>query len=105
MSLDFNGELGDLPPSIEEPIDFIRFAINEQVLVKMRTERVLTGVLHSFDQHLNMILGDVIETINVTEIDTDSGEEINKSITREIPLIFVRGDSVVLVSTPTRTLQ
>ena len=102
--VDLNGEAGDLATAIEEPIDFIRFALNEHVLVKMRTDRTLTGILQSFDQHLNMVMSDVVETINTTEVDLDSGEEIVKTVTREIPLLFIRGDSVVLVSTPNRNV-
>uniref|UniRef100_A0AC35G527 Sm domain-containing protein n=1 Tax=Panagrolaimus sp. PS1159 TaxID=55785 RepID=A0AC35G527_9BILA len=102
MSYDNGEALGDLTTNIEEPIDFIRFALNEHVMIKMRTDRHLTGILQSFDQHLNMVLSDVVETITTTETDPDSTEEIVKTTTREIPLLFIRGDSVVLVSTPNR---
>uniref|UniRef100_A0A7E4V274 U6 snRNA-associated Sm-like protein LSm3 n=1 Tax=Panagrellus redivivus TaxID=6233 RepID=A0A7E4V274_PANRE len=100
--MDANGDSAEVNVNIEEPIDFIRFALNENVVVKMRNERVLSGILHAFDQHLNMVLSDVVETINIVETDPESSEEIHKSTTREIPLLFIRGDSVILVSTPNR---
>uniref|UniRef100_A0A914PQ37 U6 snRNA-associated Sm-like protein LSm3 n=1 Tax=Panagrolaimus davidi TaxID=227884 RepID=A0A914PQ37_9BILA len=94
--------LGDLSSTVEEPLDFVRMALNEHVMVKMRNNRHLTGILQSFDQHLNMIISDVIETLTTSEIDPDSSEEILQTTTREIPMIYLRGDSVILVSTPNR---
>lgn len=57
----------------------------------------------AFDQHLNMILGDVEETITSTEVDEETEEEITKKQTRRIGMLFVRGDIVVLVSPPLRS--
>uniref|UniRef100_A0A915EEV9 Sm domain-containing protein n=1 Tax=Ditylenchus dipsaci TaxID=166011 RepID=A0A915EEV9_9BILA len=58
---------GRLQCSVErgcgEPLDLIRLSLNERVYVKMRSERELRGRLHAFDQHLNMILADVEETL------------------------------------------
>jgi U6 snRNA-associated Sm-like protein LSm3 len=34
--------------------------------------------VQAFDQHLNMVLGDVEETITVAEIDEETDEEIIK---------------------------
>ena len=45
-----------------------------------------------------MILGDVEETVTTIEID----EEIYKSTKRNIPMLFVQGDGVVLVAPPLR---
>jgi U6 snRNA-associated Sm-like protein LSm3 len=76
----------------------------------------------AYDQHLNMILGDVEETITTVEIDDETYEEIIKvSINEQIflflphnyslpfqtqkrmvPYLFVRGDGVILVSPPLR---
>ncbi|KAI6236646.1 malate dehydrogenase [Aphelenchoides besseyi] len=88
--------------AVEEPLDLIRLSLNERVYVKMRTERELEGRLHAFDQHLNMILADVEETITTVEIDEESFEEMYKTSTRKLPMLFVRGDSVILVSPPTK---
>ncbi|XP_018444123.1 sm-like protein LSM3A isoform X2 [Raphanus sativus] len=57
----------------------------------------------AFDQHLNMILGDVEEVITTVEIDDETYEEIVRTIKRNIQYLFVRGDGVILVSPPLRT--
>lgn len=59
--------------------------------------------LQAYDQHLNMILGDVEETLTTNEIDAETDEEIVKKATRKVGMLFVRGDIVVLVSPPLRT--
>ena len=57
----------------------------------------------AYDQHLNLILGEVEETVTTTEIDDETDEEIIKKQTRKVGMLFVRGDIVVLVSPPLRT--
>ncbi|KAK1276007.1 hypothetical protein QJS04_geneDACA011044 [Acorus gramineus] len=70
----------------------------------------------AYDQHLNMILGDVEEIITTVEIDDETYEEIvredvkngfvalgNGTTKRNVPFLFVRGDGVILVSPPLRT--
>ncbi len=118
---------------MEEPLDLIRLSIDERVYVKCRGDRELRGRLHvrplvlrlrstlycqkinrlsqsilslswqAYDQHLNMILGEVEETVTSTEIDEETDEEIVKKQTRKVGMLFVRGDIVVLVSPPLRT--
>ena len=85
---------------VEEPLDLIRLSLDERVYVKMRNERELRGRLHAFDSHLNMILGDVEETVTSVEIDEETYEEIFRTTKRNIPMLFVRGDGVILVSPP-----
>jgi U6 snRNA-associated Sm-like protein LSm3 len=63
----------------------------------------LRGKLHAFDQHLNMVMGDVEETVMTVTTDDDTYEEVTTSSTRTVELLFVRGDVVVLVSPPLRT--
>ncbi|XP_041459938.1 U6 snRNA-associated Sm-like protein LSm3 [Lytechinus pictus] len=89
--------------TVEEPLDLIRLSLNERIYVKMRNERELKGQLHAYDQHLNMILGDVEETVTTMEIDEETYEEIYKSTKRSIQMLFVRGDGVILVSPPLRS--
>mmetsp|Transcript_14031 Transcript_14031/g.32503 ORF Transcript_14031/g.32503 Transcript_14031/m.32503 type:complete len:90 (-) Transcript_14031:118-387(-) len=88
---------------MEEPLDLIRLSIDERVYVKCRNDRELRGKLHAYDQHLNMILGDVEETVTTVETDEETDEEIVKTATRKVGMLFVRGDIVVLVSPPLRT--
>ncbi|ESO06906.1 hypothetical protein HELRODRAFT_156800 [Helobdella robusta] len=89
--------------TVEEPLDLIRLSLDEKIYVKMRNERELKGRLHAYDQHLNMILGDVEETITTVVIDEETYEEIYKMTKRSIPMLFVRGDGVILVSPPMRS--
>lgn len=51
-----------------------------------------------------MILGDVEETITASEVDEETFEEIVRTSKRQIPMLFVRGDCVVLISPPLRTV-
>ena len=89
--------------AVEEPLDLIRLSLDERVYVKMRNERELKGRLHAHDHHLNMILGDVEETVTTIEIDEETYEEVYRSTKRTIPMLYVRGDSVILVSPPSRS--
>ena len=57
----------------------------------------------AYDQHLNMVLGDVEETVTSTEVDPETDEEIVKKHIRKVGMLFVRGDIIVLVSPPLRT--
>lgn len=56
----------------------------------------------AYDQHLNMVLGDAEETVTTVEIDEETYEEVYKTTKRNIPMLFVRGDGVILVSPPMR---
>ncbi|KAJ9511733.1 hypothetical protein QJQ45_022580 [Haematococcus lacustris] len=102
--------------TVKEPLDLIKLSLDERIYVKMRGEREIRGKLHAYDQHLNMILGDVEETITTVEIDDETYEEIIKVSSspvrigvpidtqkRTIGFLFVRGDMVILVSPPLRT--
>ena len=63
----------------------------------------LTCIFQAYDHHLNMILGDVEETVTTIEIDEETYEEVYRSTKRTIPMLYVRGDSVILVSPPSRS--
>ncbi|KAL9311978.1 putative U6 snRNA-associated Sm-like protein Lsm3 [Arabidopsis thaliana] len=102
---------GEEEATVREPLDLIRLSLDERIYVKLRSDRELRGKLHAFDQHLNMILGDVEETITTVEIDDETYEEIvrvkdtvrEQTTKRTIEFLFVRGDGVILVSPPLRT--
>jgi U6 snRNA-associated Sm-like protein LSm3 len=89
--------------NVEVPLDLIRLSIDERVYVKCRGDRELRGKLHAFDQHLNIVLGDVEESVTSTEIDEETDEEIVRVAKRNMDMLFVRGDVIILVSPPLRT--
>mmetsp|Transcript_9829 Transcript_9829/g.13344 ORF Transcript_9829/g.13344 Transcript_9829/m.13344 type:complete len:99 (+) Transcript_9829:237-533(+) len=89
--------------TVKEPLDLIRLSLDERIYVKLRGDRELRGKLHAYDQHLNMILGDVEETITSVDVDDETYEEIIKTQKRSVQFLFVRGDGVILVSPPLRS--
>ncbi|KAJ3736521.1 like-Sm ribonucleoprotein [Lentinula guzmanii] len=85
---------------IQEPFDLIRLSLSERVFVKLRGDREMTGILHAYDGHMNLILSDVEETIMIV----NEGEQATVSVAkRKMDMLFVRGDGVILVSPPSRT--
>lgn len=81
---------------VSEPLDLVRLLLDEVVFVKLRGDRELKGKLHAYDSHCNLVLGEVEETIYIVE--EVEGEEDIKTISRKSEMLFVRGDSVVLIS-------
>ncbi|KAH7308030.1 putative U6 small nuclear ribonucleoprotein [Stachybotrys elegans] len=81
---------------VAEPLDLVRLLLNEVVFVKLRGDRELKGKLHAYDSHCNLVLGDVEETIY--DVDEDGDDEEIKTVSRKSEMLFVRGDSVVLIS-------
>lgn len=89
--------------TIEQPLDLIKLSLGERIFVKLRGGRELHGRLHAYDQHLNMVLGEVEETVKTTEVDQETDEEIIKETKRTLEMLFVRGDGVILIAPPMRT--
>jgi len=57
------------------------------VLIKLKGGKVIRGVLHGFDQHMNLLLDNSVEIY-------DDGK------TSDLGSIVVRGDNVVIISPP-----
>lgn len=69
--------------TVEEPLDLIRLSLHERITCKCRGGRTLKGVLHAYDQHLNMVLGEVEEILTQNEVNEDTLEEIVKVVTQQ----------------------
>lgn len=50
-----------------------------------------------------MVLSDVDETTTSTVIDEETEEEIVKETKRHFPMLFIRGDGVIIIAPPMRT--
>ncbi|KAM7468026.1 hypothetical protein LguiB_015588 [Lonicera macranthoides] len=89
--------------AVKEPLDLIRLSLDKRIYVKLQSDRELRGKLHVYDQHLNLILGDIEEIATTVDIDNETYEEIVQTTRYTVPFLFVRGDGVILVSYPFKT--
>eukprot|EP01070_Trichotokara_eunicae_P007151 Trichotokara_eunicae@DN5293_c0_g1_i3.p1 len=91
---------------VNEPLDLVRLCLEEVIFVKCRGDRELRGKLHAYDSHLNMVLSEVEEIISTSQGVNDevTGRPVVMRTARHIPLVFVRGDSVILLSPPSRNI-
>ena len=70
---------------IERPLDVLNNAKGKAVLVQLKNNRQMVGVLLAFDIHINVVLDNAKEIVD--------GE--NK---RNMGLTFLRGDTIIFIS-------
>ena len=68
------------------PMDALNNARNKRIMVELKNGRQLLGVLKSFDMHINCVLD-------------DSEEHSNGELKRKLGTVFVRGDTIILITT------
>jgi len=73
----------------KRPFDDLNKALDQQVLVKLKGNRSISGMLKAFDVHLNLIL----ENAEETGKKEDGSEEKEKHAK-----IMVRGDNIILIA-------
>ncbi|KAJ3277225.1 U4/U6-U5 snRNP complex subunit lsm3, partial [Blyttiomyces sp. JEL0837] len=81
--------------AIGEPLDLVRLSLDERIYVKMRGDRELKGRLHAYDQHMNLVLSDVEETITIVDVNEETFQELIRTVKRSHDMLFVRGDGGV----------
>ncbi|MCD6537165.1 RNA-binding protein [Candidatus Bathyarchaeota archaeon] len=70
-------------------VQILEESLGKIVLIKLRGGKSIRGLLKGYDQHLNLVL--------------DKAEDVTDSENvKELGLIIVRGDNVVMVSPPPR---
>ena len=69
----------------KRPFDVLNNALNKNVLVKLKGDVEVRGVLASFDVHMNIVI--------------ENGEELkNGEVKRKLNTVLLRGDTVVFIS-------
>ena len=68
------------------PLDALNKARDKRVIVELKTNKQFIGKLKSFDIHVNVVLDDVEERVN--------GE-----VSRKLGTVFIRGDTITVIST------
>lgn len=72
-----------------QPLLFLQSCLENEVVVYAKGLKILSGSLTAFDQHLNLVL-------------TNAKETAPSENTRHFEILFVRGDSVILVTNEVR---
>ncbi|ORX41093.1 hypothetical protein BD324DRAFT_647989 [Kockovaella imperatae] len=84
--------------SISEPLDLVKLALGERVFIKLRGDRTVSGVLHAYDAHMNLVLSQVEEAVHIVDV-TEDGQAMPLRVDRrQMEMLFVRGDGVILIS-------
>ncbi|KAG9391119.1 Small nuclear ribonucleoprotein family protein [Carpediemonas membranifera] len=83
---------------ITKPLDLIRLSLDQEIYVRLIEGRELKGKLHGFDQHPNLIMEDVDETITKVEIDPDTLEETSVKTHKSHEMLFVRAENIIRIS-------
>ncbi len=68
------------------PLDALNRARDKKVIVELKSGKQYVGLLKAFDIHINVVLG-------------DTEERVNGEVTRKLGTVFVRGDTIILIST------
>ena len=68
------------------PLDALNKSRDKRILVELKNNKQYIGKLKSFDIHINIVLEDVEERAN--------GE-----VTRKLGVVFIRGDTITIIST------
>jgi small nuclear ribonucleoprotein (snRNP)-like protein len=67
------------------PLDALNNARDKRVLVELKNGKQYVGNLKAFDIHINIVLG-------------DAEERENGELKRKIGGVFLRGDTIILIS-------
>lgn len=70
---------------IMRPLDALNEARSKRVLVDLKNGKQYVGKLKAFDVHVNVVL-------------ENAEERVNGEMSRKLGLIFLRGDTIVLIS-------
>ncbi|MCD6511227.1 MAG: RNA-binding protein [Thaumarchaeota archaeon] len=72
--------------SADMAIKVLDESIGKVVLIKLKGNRMVRGVLQGFDQHMNLLL--------------ENSEDLTDGSAKSLGTIIVRGDNVVMISPP-----
>lgn len=67
------------------PLDALNMSRGKRVIVELKNGRSFIGVLQAFDIHINTVL-------------EDAEEHVDGALKRKVGLVFIRGDTITLIS-------
>lgn len=69
----------------DRPLDALNASRGKKVLVELKNGKQFTGTLKAFDIHINTVL-------------EDAEERVDNEVHRKIGRVFLRGDTIILIS-------
>ena len=69
----------------DRPLDSLNQSRGKKVLVELKNGKQFTGILKAFDIHINTVLD-------------EAEERANNEVIRKIGTVFLRGDTIILIS-------
>jgi small nuclear ribonucleoprotein len=69
----------------DRPFDALNDAKDKRAILELKNGKQLVGTLRAFDQHINVVL-------------EDTEERVNGEVSRKLGTVFVRGDTIILIS-------
>jgi small nuclear ribonucleoprotein len=70
---------------VSRPLDALNNARDKNVIVELKNGKQYTGKLKSFDIHINVVLA-------------DAEERFEGEVKRKVGKVFIRGDTIILIS-------
>ena len=67
------------------PLDALNKARNKRVIIELKNNIQITGELKAFDIHINCVLD-------------NADERLNGEVKRKLGTVFIRGDTIILIS-------
>ena len=67
------------------PLDTLNNARDKRVIVELKNDKQYTGKLKAFDIHINVVL-------------EDAEEHVDNEVKRKLGSIFIRGDTITVIS-------
>jgi small nuclear ribonucleoprotein len=67
------------------PLDALNRAKDKKVIVDLKNHRQYIGTLKAFDIHINVVLD-------------DTEERVDGEVKRKLGTVFIRGDTIILIS-------
>lgn len=71
---------------VARPLDALNKARNQRVILDLKNGKQLVGKLQAFDIHINVVL-------------EDGEERVDGEVKRKLGTVFIRGDTIILITT------